>query len=89
MVTANLLSATLAASAMAKRRFSHPDFQVKEGVNYNPGDPNYDLFQLASKPGQGLFPNFSFLDAPFNHQYYREGDHNTEVATWVAHPCHR
>ena len=27
-----------------------------------------------------LFPNFSFLDAPFNLQYYRPGDYNTEVA---------
>ena len=56
-------------------------FKVKEGVNYNPGDPNYDLFQLACKvSAKRLFPNFSFIDAPFNKQYYREGDHNTEIA---------
>lgn len=29
---------------------------------------------------QRLFPNFSFLDAPFNLQYYKAGDYNTEVA---------
>ena len=56
-------------------------FKVKEGVNYNPGDPNYDLFQLAIRvSAKRLFPNFSFLDAPFNAQYYREGRPETEVA---------
>ena len=56
-------------------------FKVKEGVNYNPGDPNYDLFQLAIKTSaKRLFPNFSFLDAPFNLPYYKPGDYNTEVA---------
>ena len=56
-------------------------FKVKEGINYNPGDPNYDLFRLAIKvSAKRLFPNFSFIDAPFNLQYYKEGDYNTEVA---------
>ncbi len=56
-------------------------FKVKEGVNYNPQDPNYDLFKLACKvSAKRLFPNFSFLDAPFNAQYYKPGDINTEVA---------
>lgn len=56
-------------------------FKVKEGVNYNPEDPNYDLFQLAMKTSaKRLFPNFSFLDAPFNKKYYRPGDYNSEVA---------
>ncbi len=56
-------------------------FKVKEGVNYNTEDPNYDLFKLACRvSAKRLFPNFSFLDAPFNLQYYKEGDHNTEVA---------
>lgn len=56
-------------------------FKVKEGINYNPGDPNYDLFRMAIKvSAKRLFPNFSFLDAPFNLQYYKEGDYNTEVA---------
>ena len=54
-------------------------FKVKEGVNYNPGDPNYDLFKLSIKvSAKRLFPNFSFLDSPFNAQYYK-GDYNTEV----------
>ena len=54
-------------------------FKVKEGVNYNPGDPNYDLFKLSCKvSAKRLFPNFSFMDSPFNAQYYK-GDYNTEV----------
>ncbi len=56
-------------------------FKVKEGVNYNPEDPNYDLFRLACRvSAKRLFPNFSFIDAPFNLQYYDPKDHNTEVA---------
>ena len=56
-------------------------FRVKEGVNYNPGDPNYDLFKLAMKvSAKRLFPNFSFIDAPFNLQYYKPDHPETEVA---------
>ena len=56
-------------------------FKVKEGVNYNPEDPNYDLFKLACRvSAKRLFPNFSFLDAPFNLQYYKPGDPDTECA---------
>ncbi|WP_165062633.1 anaerobic ribonucleoside triphosphate reductase [Adlercreutzia sp. ZJ154] len=55
-------------------------FRVKEGVNYNPEDPNYDLFKLAIHcSAKRLFPNFSFLDAPFNAQYYK-GTPETEIA---------
>ena len=55
-------------------------FRVKEGVNYNPGDPNYDLFKLAMHcSAKRLFPNFSFLDAPFNIKYYK-GTPETEIA---------
>lgn len=56
-------------------------FRVKEGVNYNPGDPNYDLFKMAIRvSAKRLFPNFSFIDAPFNLQYYKPGHPETEVA---------
>lgn len=56
-------------------------FRVKEGVNYNEGDPNYDLFKLAMRvSAKRLFPNFSFLDAPFNKQYYIPGHPETEIA---------
>ena len=56
-------------------------FKVKEGVNYEKDEPNYDLFRLAMKTSaKRLFPNFSFLDAPFNKKYYKPNDYNTEVA---------
>ena len=56
-------------------------FKVKDGVNYNPGDPNYDMFKLAMRvSAKRLFPNFSFIDSPFNLPFYKEGDPNTEVA---------
>ncbi|MDR1774752.1 MAG: anaerobic ribonucleoside triphosphate reductase, partial [Clostridioides sp.] len=59
-------------------------FKVKEGVNYNQEDPNYDLFKLSCRvSSKRLFPNFSFLDAPFNLQYYKEGDPDTE-ATYMG-----
>lgn len=55
-------------------------FRVKDGVSYNEGDPNYDLFKLACRvSAKRLFPNFSFIDAPFNLQYYK-GTPETEIA---------
>ncbi len=59
-------------------------FKVKEGINYNKEDKNYDLFKLACRvSAKRLFPNFSFLDAPFNLQYYKEGHPETE-ATYMG-----
>ena len=59
-------------------------FKVKEGVNYNPGEPNYDLFKLAMRvSAKRMFPNFSFLDAPFNAQYYKPRHPETE-ATYMG-----
>ena len=56
-------------------------FKVKDGINTKKGDPNYDLFELACKvSAKRLFPNFSFLDAPYNAQYYKPGHPETEVA---------
>lgn len=56
-------------------------FKIKDGINYNPGEDNYDLFQLACKvSAKRLFPNFSFLDAPFNLQYYKKDHPETEIA---------
>lgn len=57
-------------------------FKVKEGVNYNPGDPNYDLFKKSMEvSAKRLFPNFCFIDAPYNLKYYKKGDYRTEIAT--------
>jgi len=82
MVTRNLLLATQAGLGGGETSiFPVQIFKVKAGVNYNPEDPNYDLFKLAMETSaKRLFPNFSFLDAPFNLPYYRPGDYNSEVA---------
>ena len=57
-------------------------FKVKEGVNYNPEDPNYDLFKRSMEvSAKRLFPNFVFIDAPFNLEGYKPGDYRTEIAT--------
>jgi len=57
-------------------------FKVKEGVNYNESDPNYDLFRLSCRvSAKRLFPNYTFLDSPFNLAYYVPGRPETEVAT--------
>lgn len=56
-------------------------FKVKDGVNFGENDPNYDLFKMAMRvSAKRMFPNFSFIDAPFNLQYYKEGDYHTEIA---------
>ena len=56
-------------------------FKVKEGINFNEGEPNYDLFKMACRcSAKRLFPNFSFIDAPFNLQYYKPGHPETEIA---------
>lgn len=82
MVMKNLLLATQAGLGNGETSiFPVQIFKVKEGVNYNPEDPNYDLFKLAMETSaKRLFPNFSFLDAPFNLQYYRDGYYDSEVA---------
>lgn len=55
-------------------------FKVKEGINFNKEDPNYDLFRLSCEvSSKRLFPNFSFIDSKFNKEYYKEGDYKTEV----------
>ena len=55
-------------------------FKVKEGINLNKEDKNYDLFRLAMRVSSNrLFPNFSFLDAPFNIKYYQPDKPETEV----------
>lgn len=45
-------------------------FRVKKGVNFNPGDPNYDLFKLALEvASHRMNPTFSFMDSSFNKPY--------------------
>ena len=82
MVTENILLANEAGLGNGETPiFPIHIFKIKEGVNYNPDDPNYDLFKLACRvSAKRLFPNFSFIDAPYNLKYYKEGDYRTEIA---------
>ena len=82
MIMKNVLMATDAGLGGGETPiFPVQIFKVKDGINTKPGDPNYDLFELACKvSAKRLFPNFSFLDAPYNIQYYKEGHPETEVA---------
>ena len=81
MVSLNFLKATDAGLGKGETPiFPVSIFKVKEGVNYNPEDPNYDIFRLSCEvSSKRLFPNFSFLDAPFNLSFYKPGDYRTEV----------
>ena len=82
MVMRNVLLATEAGLGNGETPiFPIQIFRVKEGCNFNPGDPNYDLYRLAIRTSaKRLFPNFSFIDAPFNKKYYKEGHPETEIA---------
>lgn len=82
MVIKNVLLATEAGLGDGETPiFPIHIFKVKEGVNFSEGEPNYDLFKLACRvSAKRLFPNFSFIDAPYNKQYYKEGHPETEVA---------
>ncbi len=82
MVIRNLLIATEQGLGNGETPiFPIQIFRCKKGVNFDPGDPNYDLFEMACEcSAKRLFPNFSFQDAPYNMQYYKEGDPNTEIA---------
>lgn len=82
MVMHTLLDATIAGLGNGETPiFPIQIFKVKEGVNYLPEDPNYDLFKKTMLcSSKRLFPNFSFLDSPYNLQYYKPGDYKTEVA---------
>jgi len=45
-------------------------------VNFDPGDPNYDLFQLAMRvSAQRLNPTFAFMDSTFNRPYGEEASY--------------
>lgn len=82
MVVKNLLLATeMGLGGGETPIFPIQIFRVKDGVNFNSGGPNYDLFQLACRcSAKRLFPNFSFLDAPYNLRHYKPGRPETEIA---------
>jgi anaerobic ribonucleoside-triphosphate reductase len=82
MVMKNVLLATEAGLGNGETPiFPIQIFKIKEGINYNPGDPNYDLFKLSCRvSAKRLFPNYSFIDAPYNLKYYKPGHPETEIA---------
>ena len=82
MVMRNVLLATEAGLGHGETPiFPIQIFRVKSGVSFNPGDPNYDLYRLAIRTSaKRLFPNFSFIDAPYNLKYYKPGHPETEIA---------
>ena len=82
MVMKNVMLATEAGLGNGETPiFPIQIFRVKDGVNLNPGEPNYDLFKLACRcSAKRLFPNFSFQDAPYNLQFYKPGHPETEIA---------
>ena len=81
MVSLNFLKATDAGLGKGETPiFPVSIFKVKEGINFNKEDPNYDIFRKSCEvSSKRLFPNFSFLDAPFNLEFYKPGDYRTEV----------
>ena len=83
LVSKNLLEATMNGLGRGETPiFPISIFKVKSGVNYNPEDPNYDLFKRSMEvSAKRLFPNFCFIDAPYNLKYYKPGDYRTEIAT--------
>ncbi|GEN88790.1 anaerobic ribonucleoside triphosphate reductase [Oceanobacillus sojae] len=82
LIIKNLLLATQSGLGKGETPiFPIQIFKMKKGVNFYKGDPNHDLYQLALETtAKRLFPNFSFIDAPFNLAYYEEGNPDSEVA---------
>ena len=82
----NLLKATEAGLGNGETPiFPIQIFKVKEGINFNPGDPNYDLFKLACEcSAKRLFPNFAFLDAPLICNIIKKVKKRVKLLTWVA-----
>lgn len=83
LVSLNLLEATNNGLGKGETPiFPISILKVKSGINYDPGDPNYDIFKRSLEvSAKRLFPNFCFIDAPFNLKYYKKGDYRTEIAT--------
>lgn len=81
MATACLLHSAIKITAQNKP-LPYPVlvFRIKDGLNFQNGDPNYDLFQLACSAAEQHVPvHFAFLDAHFNQQYFKSGMPETET----------
>lgn len=66
-------------------------FKIKSGINRNPEDPNYDLYQLALKvTGTRMFPTYINMDSSFNEPYGTEVSYmgcRTRIASNVNGPA--
>ena len=74
MVTRALLNASIEGTGSLHKTSIFPCgiFQMMKGVNREPGDPNYDLYQLALKStAQRLYPNYANVDWSNNAGYDR------------------
>lgn len=61
-------------------------FTLKKGVNFNPEDPNYDLFRLAMEcSSKRLFPTYAFVDSSFNLPFYEKDPYYGAVQTMGCH----
>jgi ribonucleoside-triphosphate reductase (formate) len=82
MVTKNYLLAADAGLGHGETPiFPISIFRMQTGINYNPEDPNYDLFKLAMKvSAKRLFPNFSNQDATYNKQFLDPNNKDTQIA---------
>lgn len=72
MVTKALLEVSIKGLGRLRKTSIFPCgiFQCMAGVNRKPGDPNYDLFQLALKStAQRLYPNYANVDWSGNAGY--------------------
>lgn len=88
MVIRNILKAIDAGLGAGETAiFPIAIFKLKDGINTDPQDPNYDLFELSCKvSARRSFPNYISLDAPFNLKYYKEGHPETEVSSMGCLP---
>ena len=83
MVTKALLEGSIEGVGKVRKTAIFPCgiFQCMKGVNRKPGEPNYDLFQLALKStAQRLYPNYVNVDWSVN-AGYDKNDPRTYVST--------
>ena len=92
MVMRNVLLATEAGLGNGETPiFPIQIFRVKEGVSFNPGDPNYDLYRLAIRTSaKRLFPNFSFRGRALQQEVLQRGpSRDRNRLHGLPHPRHR
>lgn len=83
MITEALLNASIEGTGRLHKTSIFPCgiFQCMKGVNRVPGDPNYDLFQLALKStALRLYPNYANVDWS-NNAGYDKNDPKTYFST--------